>query len=295
MFNSWLSLWKLSSEHMDYQKPSLAIINPHSRRKSLKPSWSIWGLSTRRVYRTGRKAMEKWNVVMKPFWRFYGLPDLKQETGERPPRNFCFSTVTPHTVTGMSLVDLFMVKKLRDKLPQAEFYKERVKEAYWQQQLRQRDARAKLRQKAYSEKTRAAKHSNAKAGGKCYWSRRMATSSHLIMSQIRMLSFTRMKCCHLTRRQWQQQNALVEHVVCWARTHWNGGIREARTACAGSKDRTVQPAKIYSETSVSRDTGSPAWDFLRQFRYVSAYTPAWMKNYVCDWKLLILVLVTQKK
>jgi len=29
-----------------------------------------------------------------------------------------------------------MVKKLRDKLPKVEVYKERLTEAYWQQQLR---------------------------------------------------------------------------------------------------------------------------------------------------------------
>lgn len=33
-------------------------------------------------------------------------------------------------------VELLMVKKLHDKLPKVEFYKERLTEAYWQQQLR---------------------------------------------------------------------------------------------------------------------------------------------------------------
>ena len=42
----------------------------------------------------------------------------------------------------------------------------RATKAYLQQQLRERDARAKLRQKEYADKTRAAKYSDIKAGYK---------------------------------------------------------------------------------------------------------------------------------
>ena len=74
--------------------------------------------------------------------------------------------VTPHTVTRISPAELLMGRKLRDKLPQVEFKKEQATEAYWQQQLRERDARAKLRQKEYADKTRAAKYSDIEAGDK---------------------------------------------------------------------------------------------------------------------------------
>lgn len=74
--------------------------------------------------------------------------------------------VTPHTVTRIPPAELLMGKKLRDKLPQVEFKKEQATEAYWQQQLRERDARAKLRQKEHADKTRAAKYSDIQAGDK---------------------------------------------------------------------------------------------------------------------------------
>ena len=59
-----------------------------------------------------------------------------------------------------------MGRELRDKRPQVEFNKQQATEAYWQQQLKERDARAKLRQKEYADKTRTAKYSNIKAGDK---------------------------------------------------------------------------------------------------------------------------------
>ena len=82
-------------------------------------------------------------------------------------QNFLFQyRVTPHTVTGVSPAELLMGRKLRDKLPQVEFSKDRPTEAYWQQLLRERDTRAKLRQKEYADRTRGAKHSNIEEGDK---------------------------------------------------------------------------------------------------------------------------------
>ena len=53
-----------------------------------------------------------------------------------------------------------MGRKLRDKLPKIEFSGERVTGGYWQEQLRERDARSKLRQKEYADRTRGAKYSD---------------------------------------------------------------------------------------------------------------------------------------
>ena len=57
-----------------------------------------------------------------------------------------------------------MGEKLRDKLPKVEFSGEQVTEGYWQQQLRERDARSKLRQREYADRTRGAKYSDIRSG-----------------------------------------------------------------------------------------------------------------------------------
>jgi len=66
----------------------------------------------------------------------------------------------------VSPAELMMGRKLRYKLPRVEFSKERTTEAYWQRLLRERDNRAKLRQKEYADRTRGAKHSNIEEGDK---------------------------------------------------------------------------------------------------------------------------------
>ena len=57
-----------------------------------------------------------------------------------------------------------MGRKLRDKLPKVQIPKDRATEAQWQLLLKERDARAKLRQKEYADRTRAAKFSEIKEG-----------------------------------------------------------------------------------------------------------------------------------
>jgi len=74
--------------------------------------------------------------------------------------------VTPHTDTGVLPVELLMGRKLRDKLAHVEFSKDRLTETYWQQLLRDRDTRAKLQQKEYADRTRAAKYSDIEEGDK---------------------------------------------------------------------------------------------------------------------------------
>lgn len=72
--------------------------------------------------------------------------------------------VTPHTVTGISPAELLMGRKLRDKLPKVQIPKDRATEAQWQLLLKERDAHAKLRQKEYADRTRAAKFSDIEEG-----------------------------------------------------------------------------------------------------------------------------------
>ena len=59
-----------------------------------------------------------------------------------------------------------MGRKLRDKIPRVEFSGDQVTEGYWQQQLRERDARSKLRQKEHAYRTRGAKYSDIRSGDK---------------------------------------------------------------------------------------------------------------------------------
>ena len=56
---------------------------------------------------------------------------LEARDWRKAHQDFLFQyRVTPHTVTGMSPAELLMGRKLRDKLPQVEFYKERATEPY---------------------------------------------------------------------------------------------------------------------------------------------------------------------
>ena len=72
--------------------------------------------------------------------------------------------VTPHTVTGVSPAELLMGRKLRDKLPKVQIPMDRATESQWQLLLKERDARAKLRQKEYADRTRAARFSDIEEG-----------------------------------------------------------------------------------------------------------------------------------
>ena len=58
MLNTWLSLWKLSSEHMDYQEPSVAMMD--SIR--IERVWSLLGIS-------GDWAQEGCTVLAAKQWR----------------------------------------------------------------------------------------------------------------------------------------------------------------------------------------------------------------------------------
>lgn len=49
-----------------------------------------------------------------------------------------------------------MGRRLNDKLPRLTIPSERITEAHWQQLLRKKDARGKLRQKEYEDSKRSA-------------------------------------------------------------------------------------------------------------------------------------------
>ena len=57
-----------------------------------------------------------------------------------------------------------MSRCLKDKLPKVTIPSERITEAHWQQLLRERDARGKLRQKEYADSKRSAQYSDIVEG-----------------------------------------------------------------------------------------------------------------------------------
>ena len=57
-----------------------------------------------------------------------------------------------------------MGRRLNDKLPRVTIPSERITEAHWQQLLRERDARGKLRQKEYADSKRSARYSDIGEG-----------------------------------------------------------------------------------------------------------------------------------
>ena len=89
---------------------------------------------------------------------------LQGRDWRRAVEDFLFQyRVTPHTVTGISPAKLLMGRELRDKLPKVEV-RGTMTEPQWQQLLKERDARAKLRQKEYADKTHTAKFSDIEEG-----------------------------------------------------------------------------------------------------------------------------------
>ena len=100
--------------------------------------------------------MERCNETLLKIVR---IARLERRDWRKALENFLFQyKVTPHTVTGISPAESLMGRKLRDKLPKVQFLKDRATEAQWQNLLRERDARAKLRQE-YADRTRAVQFS----------------------------------------------------------------------------------------------------------------------------------------
>ena len=93
------------------------------------------------------------------------IANLQGKDWKEALNNFLFQyRTTPHTVTVLSPAELLMGRKLRDKIPKLKVPSDRATEVQWQQLLRERDARAKLRQKEYADGRRSAKHSAIEQG-----------------------------------------------------------------------------------------------------------------------------------
>ena len=67
-------------------------------------------------------------------------------------------------MSGFSLAELLMGRRFNDKLLRVTIPSERITEAHWQQPLRERDARGKLRQKEYADRKRSAQYSKIGEG-----------------------------------------------------------------------------------------------------------------------------------
>ena len=93
------------------------------------------------------------------------IANLEGKDWKKALQDFLFQyRTTPHTVTGLSPAELLMGRRLNDKLPRVAIPTDRITEAHWQQLLRERDARAKLRQKEYADSKRSAEYSDIGEG-----------------------------------------------------------------------------------------------------------------------------------
>ena len=72
--------------------------------------------------------------------------------------------VTPHTVSGLSPAELLMGRKLRDKLSKLKIPDEQATEVDWQELLKEREGRAKMKQKIYGDNKRGARPSDIAVG-----------------------------------------------------------------------------------------------------------------------------------
>ncbi|KAK3738593.1 hypothetical protein QZH41_009884, partial [Actinostola sp. cb2023] len=93
------------------------------------------------------------------------IAKLESSDWRKAVKDFLFQfRTTPHTVTGISPAELLMGRKVRDKLPRIRLTSERTTESECQQLLRERDAKAKLRQKEYADMNRSAKPCDIQEG-----------------------------------------------------------------------------------------------------------------------------------
>ena len=93
------------------------------------------------------------------------IAQLEGRDWKKALEDFLFQyRTTPHTITSVSPAELLMGRNLRDKLPKLNIPRDRATEAQWQELLRDRDARGKLRQKEYADRTRSAKKSEIEEG-----------------------------------------------------------------------------------------------------------------------------------
>ena len=84
------------------------------------------------------------------------ITNLEVKDWKKAVQDFLFHyRTTPRTVTGLSPAALLMGRRLNEKLPKVTISTDRISEADCQQLLRERDARAKVRQKEYADAKRS--------------------------------------------------------------------------------------------------------------------------------------------
>lgn len=94
-----------------------------------------------------------------------GIANLQRKDWTKALQDFLFQyQTTSYTVTGLFPAELLMGRRLNNKLPRVAIARDRVTETHWQQPLRERDARARLRQKKYADSKRSAEYSDIEEG-----------------------------------------------------------------------------------------------------------------------------------
>ena len=106
--------------------------------------------------------------------RIIRIATLEGKDWRKALQNFLFQyRTTPHSVSGLSSAELWIGRRLNDKLPRVTIPSKRITEAQWQQLLRERDARGKRRQKEYADSKRSAQYSDIGEG------------DHILLNKIR--------------------------------------------------------------------------------------------------------------
>ena len=112
------------------------------------------------------------------------IANLEGKDWKKALQDFLFHyRTTPHTVTGLSPAKLLMGRRLNDKLPRVTIPTDRTSDAHWQQLLRERDARVKLRQKEYADARRLSEYSDIVQGDQILLNRSRESNCRPISSQ----------------------------------------------------------------------------------------------------------------
>ncbi len=184
--------------------------------------------------------------------------------------------VTPHTVTDATPAELLMGRKLRDKLPRVEVNESRVTEAERKQLLKERDARKKLRQKQYADKTRAARDSNIGEGDR------------VLLKQTRKNKLTSNFEPHPYKVVCREGNAVVVQDSdgdnkMRAIAHMKKYVEPQVVETKETVETTVSPSEPEELTAqpVNADNPDPESSPSQDMRPLRARRPpVWMKDYV---------------
>ena len=207
--------------------------------------------------------------------------------------------VTPHTVTGLSPAELLMGRKLRDKLPKLQISGEQATEADWQKLMKEREYRAKMKQKTYADKKRGARPSDIAVGDRVLLkqSRENKLSTNFerhpykvvrrdgnavviedVEGNSRMRGIAHIKK-YIEREENQQNPNLVESAVA-----------DAKVPIADTSSQDISPQSKVSESpvleadvpiadvTISNNSSQPIVSGSRPVR--NKRPPVWMKDYI---------------